>query len=223
MGDFIPIPKYLEKLRRSGILRTNKFLVDFSIPPALQLTPPPEVQFNPDNVIVKLKEALNLGEFSYWAEQVDLPGVTMEAMPVRRYGYGPVEFKPHTPSFQDIDIVFRVDAKDQLVFSFLHTWMRSINEYHYRDLASNTGVVPGQAAFQLSYKQNYAMPITIYVFDDTGEPSLIVKLREAYPISIGNVQLHWESKEYLRLPVKFTYFTWHSEHPESITGSNPDF
>lgn len=214
----------INQIRNRGILRPNKFLVQFNKPKTLQQLVPPEKEFDPDNVFINLMNSIDQGELSLWAEQAALPGAALETQPVRRYGYGPVEMKPHTARFTDMDVVFRVDAKDKMVFTFLHTWMRSINEYYYGQgdtLSSNTGVVLGQKPFLLSYKDDYKTDINVTVYDDTGKESLNVLLRDAYPVMIGDTPLHWESKEYLRIPAKFTYYSWKSTTPVPVVGKPP--
>lgn len=185
------------EIASAGILRSNKFDVIFT-PPQLMLTAGISSLSGIEKVV-----------FLY-CENANIPGIVMDVAPIRRYGYGPMQKKPFAPTFNDASLVFRSDAGGAL-WKYLHSWFRMVLNYQEdQGLGAQTGIIPLQHPFELGYLQDYATDITITAYDDTGAPSIVTVLRQAYPIFIGDIQMAWEAKnEYVRIPATFTFIDWY--------------
>lgn len=200
------------ELGRRGVLRPSRFLVQMGLPQALLRYP----QFGDQLVREAIGDTVSL-----WCESATLPGVALEYYPVRRYGYGAVENKPHTPKFTDVNMVFRSDGNG-FAHSFLHAWMGIAVNYSYSGtIGSRSGSVPGQHVYELAYKEDYAQDVTITQYDDAGSAVLSVVLRDAYPVYVGDVPLSWGSiNEYSRVPATLTFIGWHKTNPGPVAQAN---
>jgi hypothetical protein len=202
----------------NGILRTNKFIVRF--------TPPPGLVGNPMTGAFIVGNADTLGDIykkiHLYCEAATIPGVQLDAQPVRRFGYGPTQKKPFAPSFTDAGLVFRADSNGTL-WKYLHAWVRLAINYENRDgIGGRTGILPNQYPYQLAYHRDYVSDIHLTTYNEAGDAVLTTVLRQAYPIFIGDIQMGWEDKNnYLKIPTSFTFTDFYQETPRPITGQAP--
>lgn len=200
------------ELSRSGILRNNKFLVQFPMPLSLRQT----------TTFAQLSDTNNV--LSLYCEGASLPGIGLLTEDIRRYGYGPNEKKPFAPQFTDMNLTFRGDAGGN-VWAFMNAWMRCAVNYEYRTgMNTANGPVPNQFPHEVGYKfdfdnqEGYATDTTVSVFDESGTEAVRVILREAYPIFVGDIPLNWSTRsDYMRIPVTLAFFDWYNELV--VTGS----
>lgn len=203
------------EISRSGILRNNKFLVEFSMPYSLRNTTGFD-QLSGTNQVLSL-----------YCEGANLPGVALLTEDIRRYGYGPNEKKPYTPIFTDVNLVFRGDAGGS-IWSFMNVWMKCAVNYEYRTgMNTLSGPVPNQYPSEVGYKldhtnqEGYATDTTIRVYSEDGNETVRVILREAYPIFVGDIPLNWNARsDYMRIPVTLTFFDWYNDLVPSNSTSN---
>lgn len=184
-------------------MRTNKFLVRIHLPRGMQ------------NYAVLNGTARYL---EYWCESVNIPGVSLATMDVFRYGYGNYEKKPYNAITNDVNLGFISDAGAS-VWSFFQQWLRMIVNYDMRDGINNgsngttsNGVLPGQLPFQLAYKEDYVSDVQILVFDEqTDVPHLVIVLREAFPLFVGDVALNWnDTNNVARVPITLSCYDWYN-------------
>jgi hypothetical protein len=176
---------------RRGPMRTNKFLVTFPLPAALLNT----------NV------ASSGRTLEYWCESVSLPGYLIGTHDVRRWTYGPVEKRPLTPSFTDLQCTF-INDNNSTVLNFFQTWQQQILP-HEATNGINT-LQNGGYVYELNYKVNYATDITIKVYNEAGEKTLDVVCREAFPAQIPDTPFSWaDTNNVMRFPVVFHYLDWY--------------
>jgi hypothetical protein len=208
IGNF-NINNVLSEVQNRGVLKPSKFSLSCGLPPALSGTAAPllnaglisQISTNP---IVSL-----------WCEQTVIPGASLDVTPVRRYGYGPVEKKPFGVQYADAQVVFRADAQG-LIHGFLHAWMCAAIPYNYgaADMTSRIGASPGQHAYEVAYKDDYAQSVNITQYDDTGNAIIQVTLREAYPIFVADAPVSWASRgDYSRFAANFTFLSWFTSQP----------
>lgn len=191
-----------EVFARGGPLRTNKFLVTFSPPQAL----------------IGITPEATARSVEYWCESVLFPGFLLGTHDVRRYTYGPVEKRPWTPSFTQLQCMFVNDSKSD-IWNYFNTWMQAIFPHELQNGINST--VPGDAArrvYELDYKQRYTTDINIIVFSNDGKPSVSFVAREAFPAQMPDVQLNWnEQNNILRFPVLFDYVDWYRNPTPPVT------
>ena len=204
------VDKVKAEIRSSGVLRSNKFDVTIPVPRGLVGTPTSESILATGRVI------------SLYGESAQIPGVAALTHDVRRYGYGPTEKKPVGPLFTDWPVVFRSDASGE-VHDFFRQWVRLILNQEVGGpqgtgtFGSVTGPIQGQRVNELAYKEDYAVDAAVTAYADNGSASIVVILRDCYPIHVGDAITDWSrANDYLRFPVTFTYFDWSSASPGAM-------
>lgn len=188
------INKFSTEINNNGVLKSNRFIVDFGLPKAL------ESNYNNTEVI------------SLRCDNVQWPGVswaTLESPP--RAGYGATEIIPYAPIFEDISMNFIVD-KNSYVHKFFFDWMnkivnlRSEGQSRYRD-----------GAFLVGYKNDYSSKINIKVHkeDSTGDGdwAMMGTLYRAFPRAMQSFDLNWASNDdMIKLNIQFTYTDYYVEY-----------
>lgn len=179
-----------------GLLRTNKFSVSLALPKALT-----------GSSYESLLEGGKL--LTFYAEEAVIPGVTLQNDDVSRYGYGIVSPNPHKVVFADIPLVMRADGNGN-VWRFFSAWMSSAINFQAQNGLQQTDSA-GKQAYEVAYKDEYAVTVTIQAFKDNGKPSNVgVNLRQAYPSFVSDTPLRWGAKnEYMRFHVNMTYLDWY--------------
>lgn len=191
------INNFRSSVGSKSILRNNAFLLTF----------------NPPAIIRKLG-AWDMKEMIIRAEAVTLPGqqlMTNDA--IARFGYGPVEKVPYNAVFNDISVSFLLD-RDAQQYSFMHTWMQSIVQHNMtRGINAADELVKSSTgndiyAYEVGYKSDYAVDMTILMYNEDTDKVVECRLLEAYPISIADTPVAWgQENDVVRLIVNFSYRT----------------
>lgn len=217
MAQGFNVNELIAEISRNGTMRNNKFMVDFPMPLSLRNTTGFE-QLSDTNRVMSL-----------YCEGANLPGIALLMEEVRRYGYGPNERKPYSPIFTDVNLTMRGDSNGN-IWSFMNAWMKCAVNYESRgDFNTPNGPVRGQHANEVGYKydpqnnEGYATDTTIRLFNDMGEETIRVVLREAFPIFVGDIPLNWGARsDYMRIPVTLSFYDWYNEFiPTNNTGNTP--
>lgn len=210
------IDQFRGAVLNKGYLKPNKFEVEIPIPTALTT-----VTNNIGTVTQGVANDINAAKqtLKFMCEAVTLPGVQVASNEVRRFGYGPFERKPYSPTFTDINLTILADSKGQN-WNLFQKWIQLITNFDLSNRARPG--IGGLEFFEISYKSSYAVDVTISCFPDHDSvtPTIKLKLHEAFPIFLGDVSLNWgNTNDIMRIPVTFTFFTWTNE----INGSNTAF
>jgi len=177
---------------RTGLLRSNKFMV--------RVMPPRGTNSPVGN---------NSRFLEFFCDSVYLPGIQIASSQNLRYGYGALEKMPVLPTYGDAFMTFYVDSGGD-VWNFFKTWMNSIIPPEFDGISGNRN------EYEVEYKQNYESQVIVYVFDQSGKPTIEITLHKAWPIFLGNIQLNWgDNNQLMRLPVAFTYRDWSSANKTS--------
>jgi hypothetical protein len=176
-----------------GILKTNKFRVVIPIPPGL---------VGDDSTLIGR-------DLELYASAASLPGVDMLTSDVRRHGYGPVEKRAFGVNFGDVPIRFIADGEAE-VWAFLQAWMNLTVPYD-----SSEGPVQSDSQVMtphdVAYKDQYAVDLTIYIYDDYGNEAIIMNLLEAYPTRLEQVALDWnDTNSMMYINSLFTFRDWNA-------------
>ena len=99
------ISNFLSEIQKTGVLHTNKFMVDI-------------LSGNSD-----LVKSINLR-----AENVNIPGVNLDITQVKRYGIGPFQKIATGIIFPDVSISF-IDDSVNTVWKYLYQWFNGIFQY----------------------------------------------------------------------------------------------
>ena len=156
---------------------------------------------------------------SFLCDSAVLPGLGYQTDEIRMSGYGNVEKRPYATIFQDVPLTFYSDA-DGSVFKYFHAWMQSV--FAFNDAANPNGTVKGLPLNSFQYPNEYYGIVEIIHMNEIKiekdsdrklADRTIVKyqLLEAYPISIGDIQVDWNMQDQiLKIPVTFAYTNWTS-------------
>jgi hypothetical protein len=138
-----------------------------------------------------------------FCDSVVLPGIEIESAAVRIYGES--REMPYGIAYNSIPMNFYVDS-DMVVKSMFDKWMRKIF-----DPVSRT----------LSYQNTYKTEIRISVLNvEYDTPRYEIVLHDAWPKSVGGIQLDTNSRDIMKLPVVFQYKHWTREDEPVQTGQS---
>ena len=126
-----------------------------------------------------------------FCDQIQLPGTNYNTTDMRTYGE--IRKAPYERLYEDINMSFYVDT-NMSVKTFFDFWMEQIQN-------------PVTRSF--NYYDNYTADITIEVQDLQNKKRYNMILFEAFPKSIGAVQLDYNSKDIMKLSVNFAYKYYH--------------
>lgn len=186
-----------------GIMRTNKFLVDFPVPRKIAGTVP---------------QAAGGRNLSLYCKAAPLPGLGILTQDIYRYGMGPIERRPYGVVVNDIMFQFYVDGEN-MIRNWFRNWVRLILNPDSTNGVTSKWAQTGQSWYEFSYKEDYAVDIRITTFDQEGFPVISIVLVEAYPNFIGDIQQDWQEKhQHMIMPVAFTFRDWYEE-PQLGLGS----
>jgi hypothetical protein len=137
-----------------------------------------------------------------FCEQAALPGVSYSSQPVKSYGEN--REVVYDKNFEDITLTFLVDRR-MLIKAFFDEWSNTIIDPYTR---------------LVGFYQDYAKDIVIRVQDLQDNNVYLSVLYEAYPKTVGVVQLDNNSKDVMRLQVTFTY-KYHLNITQTVMGGEP--
>jgi len=190
------IEKFNAEISTKGVMRSNRFLAHITIPEYLK----------------KVPSLAGVDQLTLRCEQAQLPGMAFTTADNAgiRLGYGPMEGVPYGVAFDDIGLVFILDAEGK-VYKFFYEWVNRIVNFQAEGQNVQNILSSKNAAYEVGYKDYYCADITIDVFDTTQDPEkgkkiLSVKLFRAYPKALPSIDLNWASEsEIIRLPIEFNY------------------
>jgi T4-like virus tail tube protein gp19 len=134
----------------------------------------------------------------YRCESAELPSRTYATLE-QKFGSNPIEKYPYQVQFNDLTLTFMVST-DMSEKKYFDSWMELI--------------VPSDT-YNMKFKESYITDITITQFSSGGEPTYAVKLIDAYPITVNQLDLDWSSDGYHKLTVVFAYTYWEAINPSS--------
>lgn len=165
------ISQFKSEAMKYGFIRPSYFLVGFPAPPAWY--------------------GKNTRFLTYLCSGAALPGTQILTSDERTMGYGKARKVPYDAAHTDVNLTFYSDGNGE-VLSFFENWMRNIVVYG-RDDANIKGAMRGE----VHYPEHYETNIEIYQYNEnagTGNIEIFkYTLNRAFPISVGEQALNWES------------------------------
>lgn len=129
-------------------------------------------------------------EFVFRCESAELPGKTF--MTHDQKIYGPTQKFPYQHQYNDINLTFIVsDNMGEKVF--FDRWMNDISSIE---------------SYDFNYKKDYAKEVYIHQYRLNDKKSLSIRLDQAYPIGINQLDLDWSSDGHHKLVVTLAYNYW---------------
>ena len=133
---------------------------------------------------------VNARNLTYRCENAQLPGRTLAT--TDRKTYGPIEKLPYLSTYNDLDLTFIVDD-DMSQKKFFDSWLDMVNP---------------KSTNNFGFKNEYATSIIINQYDNMNDISYSVLLRDAFPISMNQLDLDWSTDGHHKLVVTFAYTDW---------------
>lgn len=148
--------------------------------------------------------SINAENVSFFCQTAVIPSISVTATPYEAAGEMPIAF-PTGVTTQPFNAIFMMDS-DHQVLQFFHRWIQQVVNYGTK--GGPFSEVDGKLPFEIGYKKQYSCRIVIRHYSTESSPGKFyeVILDNAYPVSIGDVDLAWEQNDsYLTLPVSFSY------------------
>lgn len=204
------IQDFRNNISQGGVLQNNKFVVT--------ITPIGLINIGvPQNFSV----GDLTGEFlQFRAEEVKLPGASLEVFNNHRYGLGIQQKFPTNINFTDLNVTFLEDNRGR-IYQYMSSWMNYIFDHG----ATTKGRLSG---YEVAYKDDYATDISVSVYNNEGtfigtpetdpgtttKPTVTVVFKEAYPIAVNDIPLSWENKSSLvKVSVTLAYTDFYIDNP----------
>lgn len=190
------INEFRTSIDKQGILRSNKYFVEFALPEYLRNS-----YSDDDKRLMSLR-----------CENVAIPGMSFlstDSQP--RFGYGPVEKMPYVPGFDPISLTFILDSKNK-IYKLFYDWTSAVVGFNGK---AGTNLRNGtRKPYEVGYKNKYKTDLIIRVYDgnkakDTsptaGKEVMLVKLYAAFPMGLPSTPLAWDSTDAMKLSIPFSY------------------
>lgn len=184
------ISKFMSEIRSAGVARTNLF----------------EIVITPPRILLGNSSAAQ--KISLFAEGAALPGRAIQTQEFARFGYGALEKFPYTMQYQDYTVQFIGDGRGE-IYKFFYNWMQGI-------VKGDADVATNDYAYDVGFREDYAVPISVYMFNEQGDSVLVSSITNAFPIMVPDVNLSWSDSSMMQFSVTFAYTLASIESPDEI-------
>lgn len=161
--------------------------------------------YNPSDfrVMINKGDSTVVSDNSFRCQATELPGRAIATAELKTSG--PIQKIGYESIFSELVLSFILDEtlsqKD-----FFETWQNEVLG-NYRDIE---GV--DTSMFNLGYFDDYVARVTVENYSQTGNITNRYTYEEAYPTSVGDISLSWQSgSELALLPVTFSYTYFRKE------------
>ena len=187
----------------NGVLQNNRFL--------MFITPPSKLRINePGTTELDIAGGNSNSVLPFLCYKVNLPGISLNNRDVLPNGFGVSTKMPYSQNFGPLMPSFFVD-QNMTAYNFFTKWMQSIVNFGGVEATNAPSTVNGAQMFDVSYKDDYATTIDIYVYNNTSEVLIEYKFINAFPVAMGDVDLSWEfNNEIMTMPITLNYDYWTS-------------
>lgn len=187
------IGEFRSRISQRGVMKPSKFRVEIPVPRGLQ--------GQGTSSIVR--------DLEFYCDAGEIPMVDVTTSDIRRHGYGPLEKRAYGVNFNDVPLRFIADGNGE-VYAFFNAWMNLVVNFD-----STQGPLEekarGGVAHEVAYKDEYAVDLNVYVYDDNGHEIIKTTLLEAWPTRVESIKLDWsDTGSIARVGTIFTFRDWHS-------------
>lgn len=127
-------------------------------------------------------------------ESAELPSITY-ATTEQKFGSNPIEKFPYQVEFNDVNLTFIV-SENMNEKIFFDAWMDAVSPSNNYNFNYKTGT------------GGYSTDVMITQYDLTDKITYSVTLKEAYPITVNQLDLDWSAEGYHKLAVVLAYTYW---------------
>ena len=157
-----------------------------------------------------LKEGL-----PFICHRASTPQSIIQGPKIAHFGYGTQQFIPQVLQLNDLSFDFYIDANGSVIDIFTR-WMQNIINWHPDAIGTKTN--KGAFYNEVSYMESYKTRINILMYDATARNIQEVILEDAYPTSMGSINLDWQpSNNISTLSIGMSYRTWKSNFMTEAT------
>ena len=143
--------------------------------------------------------------YQFLTEAVALPTVGVDTQAIRRYGYGPVDYVPFRPVFQDsvrISLITQASKANALT-QFLNSVSEISPFMNYKTMGTKESKIN---AYEVKYKKKLEFDMVITIYNEESNPVMFYTFKECYAKQVGGVDLGWGSNDqYVRASVDFAF------------------
>ena len=143
--------------------------------------------------------------YKFLTEAVALPTVGVDTQAIRRYGYGPVDYVPFRPVFQDsvrISLITQASKANALT-QFLNSVSEISPFMNYNTMGTRKSKIN---AYEVKYKKKLEFDMVITIYNEESNPVMFYTFKECYAKQVGGVDLGWGSNDqYVRTSVDFAF------------------
>ena len=143
--------------------------------------------------------------YQFLTEAVALPTVGVDTQAIRRYGYGPVDYVPFRPVFQDsvrISLITQASKANALT-QFLNSVSEISPFMNYKTMGTKESKIN---AYEVKYKKKLEFDMVITIYNEESNPVMFYTFKECYAKQVGGVDLGWGSNDqYVRTSVDFAF------------------
>ena len=143
--------------------------------------------------------------YKFLTEAVALPTVGVDTQAIRRYGYGPVDYVPFRPVFQDsvrISLITQASKANALT-QFLNSVSEISPFMNYKTMGTKESKIN---AYEVKYKNKLEFDMKITIYNEESNPVMFYTFKECYAKQVGGVDLGWGSNDqYVRTSVDFAF------------------
>lgn len=202
------VESFKSSVRNDGILRNHSFIVAFS--------PPNKVADS-----IKDTDPLSIARaMSIRCDSVNIPGIDLQSIQsIYRYGYGPAEKHVYGVAFKDVTLSFLSDAQAHQ-YKVFNQWMNLIYNMDMSKGIDFVSSYTGGEPYQVEYRDQYAVDMYIYVYNEMTQQVLKIVMLEAYPISLMDTQMAWGlQNDVVRMYVTMAYKSFFIQTVDISDGS----
>ena len=160
---------------------------------------------------VLIKNHTKIKEYSFLTENVALPSVGMDTQAIRRYGYGPLEYVPFRPVFQDsvrMSLITQ-SSKSNVLSDFLieiSNISPFMNYGNMRSQIASSGQSVSPFPYEVQYKKDIEFDIDVMIYNEKQEDVMTYTFKNCYAKQIGGIDLGWgNTDQYVRTSVDFAF------------------
>jgi hypothetical protein len=197
------VNKFIGKLQeRNSLFRPSRYLVEVS-PPAW----------------AEGEDVETAQDIAFFAEQVNLPGVSLIPADIRKQSIGPFDRRPSQAIMPDLTLSIMLDSNGRNL-EFFQKWVSNVVNFN---ISGGEHAAVGNAGFgELYYRDNYITTITIKTYDVAAREIVTMTFYECWPTQLGDVQLGWNQTDQMAiLPVNFSIRSWSTSRAAAPAGSEP--
>lgn len=194
------IDEFKSYISKNGLLKDNLYLVNF-------------VQAQNKNGDIPTN-------LFFYTSSVQIPGVDLSTLSIKRYGYGPTEQYPDRPVFNMLNMTFMVEANQKnVVTGFMSMLTSATNFARYNDMGS---IINNQKTYpyEVAYRNTYIFNLEVYVYNEIGAGIMIYEFRNCFAKTVDSINLNWASTDnLLKIGVSFSFTDFGIN---TVTGSSID-